>query len=62
MPVHVVFSLGAFPEGIKIIPLAFPFSSVVIDPLNADSELPAIPVYLASGFTQRAMFWPYMKA
>ena len=61
LPVHTAFSLGGLPAGIKMIPLAFPFSSVFTLPLNADSELPAIPVYLKSGLTQREMSLPSMK-
>ena len=61
LPVQTAFSLGGFPAGIKMMPLALPFSSVVTLPLNADSELPAIPVYLKSGLTQREMSLPSMK-
>ena len=61
LPVQVAFSLGGNPAGIKIIPLAFPFSSVTTGPLKADKELPAIPVYLKSGLTQREISCPSIK-
>ena len=57
-PVQVAFSLGAYPAGSRIKPLALPFSSVTISPLNADREFPAIPVNLKSGLTQRLTFLP----
>ena len=41
-----------------MIPLALPFSSVMIGALNVDSELPGIPVNLISGTTQRLIFLP----
>ena len=52
-PVQEVFSFGAYPDGTRIIPLALPYSSVVILPLNTVEEFPATPVNLESGFTQR---------
>ena len=41
-----------------MIPLALPSLSVVILPLNADGELPAIPVNRRSGLTHLLMFLP----
>ena len=60
-PPHIAFSLGGVPAGSIIKPLALPYSSVVIDPLNADKEFPAIPVYLRSGLTQRLISLPSKK-
>ena len=60
-PVQVAFSSGGKPAGTTISPLALPYSSVVISPLNADKELPAIPVNLKSGFTQRLISLPSKK-
>ena len=47
-PVQVAFSDGGRPAGTTISPLALPYSSVVISPLNADKELPEIPLNLKS--------------
>ena len=41
-PVQEVFSFGAYPDGTRIMPLALPYSSVVILPLNTVEEFPAI--------------------
>ena len=60
-PVQVVFSSGGKPAGTIIKPLALPYSSVVTSPLNADKELPAIPVNLRSGLTQRPISLPSKK-
>ena len=60
-PPHTAFSLGGDPAGKIIKPDALPYSSVVIGPLNADREFPAIPVYLRSGLTQRLISLPSKK-
>ena len=61
LPVQLAFSTGGLPAGMIRIPLAFPFSSVVIGALNPIEEFPATPVYLLSGLVHLETSVPSRK-